>query len=353
MRTLRFSAALFCLSLIATLSFAQSQELNLPRPSQHAVVTQRIGITDITVNYHRPLTNGRKIWGGIVPYGEVWRAGANENTTITFSDPVTIEGKPLDAGTYGLHMIPNENEWTVIFSKAATAWGSFSYKQDEDALRVTVKPAAAEPHDALTYDFDQLKPDSAVVTMRWDKVAVPFSVAVDVNKVVAASLQKQLRGLPQYDWQAWDDAANYFVAAKFDLPQGLKDVDQSIQIEERYDNLMTKANILDAMGQKDQATVARNQALSKASAIQMYGYARQLLRDKKQTEAFAVFRDAAKKYPDAWITHAGLARVYTGDGNYDAAVKEMKLSIAGAPENVKPQVEGLLKRLEAKENINQ
>src|SRR5215469_5392467 len=98
--------------------------LNLPRASQHARVSQRIGITDITINYHRPLANGRQIWGKVVPYGQVWRAGANENTTITFSDPVTIEGQPLDKGSYGLHMIPGENEWTIIFSKDAAAWGS-------------------------------------------------------------------------------------------------------------------------------------------------------------------------------------------------------------------------------------
>src|SRR6202045_5089480 len=134
---------------VASLSLchAQTVMLDLPRQSQHAVVTQRIGITDITVNYHRPLANGRQIWGKLVPYGQVWRAGANENTTITFSDPVTIEGQPLDNGPYGLHMIPGENQWTLIFSKMSTAWGSFTYKKKEDALRINVKPQAAELHD--------------------------------------------------------------------------------------------------------------------------------------------------------------------------------------------------------------
>ena len=128
---------------------AQSALMNLPRASQHAVLTQRIGITDITINYSRPLVNGRKVWGGLVPYGQPWRSGANENTTISFSDPVTIEGQPLAAGTYGLHMIPTENEWTIAFSKMNSAWGSFSYDQAEDALRVTVKPSATDFHDAL------------------------------------------------------------------------------------------------------------------------------------------------------------------------------------------------------------
>src|SRR6201984_2355617 len=119
---------------VVSTCFAQSTQLNLPRDSQRASVTQRIGITDVTVNYHRPLVKGRTIWGKVVPYGQVWRAGANENTIITFTDAVSIDGKPLDKGTYGLHMIPNENEWTVIFSKINTAWGSFSYKEGEDAL---------------------------------------------------------------------------------------------------------------------------------------------------------------------------------------------------------------------------
>src|SRR5438270_1954328 len=161
------------LLLVASTAFAQSTQLNLPRDSQRASVTQRIGITDITVKYHRPLVKGRTIWGKVVPYGQVWRAGANENTTITFTDPVSIEGKPLDKGTYGLHMIPNEDHWTVIFSKMSDAWGSFTYDQKEDALRVDVKPQTTDMHDALTYDFDDLKADSAVLTLRWEKVAVP------------------------------------------------------------------------------------------------------------------------------------------------------------------------------------
>src|SRR6266576_7219902 len=135
------------LLLAASVSFAQSTQLNIPRDSQRASVTQRIGITDITVNYHRPLVKGRTIWGKVVPYGQVWRAGANENTTITFTDPVTIEGKPLPKGTYGLHMFPGEKEWTVVFSKNFTSWGAFTYNESEDALRVNVKPQAAEIHD--------------------------------------------------------------------------------------------------------------------------------------------------------------------------------------------------------------
>ena len=348
----RFLIPVACLLFLAGLCQAQSALLDLPRKSQNAQVTQTIGITDVTVKYSRPLVNGRKVWGGLVPYGEVWRAGANENTTITFSDPVTIEGKPLDKGTYGLFMIPKEDEWTVIFSKTTTAWGAFTYKPDEDVLRVTVKPAASDFHDALLYDFDQLTPDSALVTLRWDKLAVPFKVAINVPQTVEASLNKQFRGIVQYTWVSYDDAANYFLDAKADLPQGLKYVDQSIEAESRYDNLMTKSKILAAMGKADEAQKFSALALQKADAPQSYQYARQLQRDHKQDEAFAIYREMAKKYPTNLFTYAGQARIAVGAGNYDEAVKQMKLAQAAAPENAKSQIQGLINRLEKKEDIN-
>jgi hypothetical protein len=338
---------------VVGLCHAQTLMLDLPRQSQHAVVTQRIGITDITVNYHRPLVNSRQVWGKLVPYGQVWRAGANENTTITFTDPVTIEGQALDKGTYGLHMIPGENDWTVIFSKMSTAWGSFSYKQNEDALRVIVKPHAAEFHDALTYDFDDVKPDSTVVTLTWDKVAVPFKVAVNVNDIVEASIHRQIRGLNQYYWEGWDDAAGYFLAAKTNLDEALKDEDQSIKVEERFDNLISKSHILEAMGRKDAATEFRNKALEKASPQQLYFYGRQLQGEKKQEEAFAVYRSTAKKYPDEWTSHVGLARVYSGEGDFDKAVKEMQAALPGAPDDAnKSNLQNYIKRLQSKDDIN-
>jgi len=357
MEKIRLHALLSVVLSVGGLCHAQTATgetlmLDLPRASQHATVMQRIGITNITINYHRPLANGRQIWGKTVPYGQVWRAGANENTTITFTDPVTIEGQPLEKGTYGLHMIPGENQWTVIFSKTATAWGSFTYKQDEDALRVTVKPQASETHDALAYDFDDLKADSAVVTMRWDKVAVPFKVAVKVNDVVTASIHKQMHGMSQYYWEGWDDAAQYFLVNKINLDEALKDEELSIQAEERYDNLMNKSKILDAMGKKEDAGTIRTKALDKASALQLYVYGRQLQGEKKQDEALAIYQSTAKKFPDYWTTHLGMARVYSAKGDFDSAAKELKLSMNGAPDVNKNILETYAKRLENKDDIN-
>jgi hypothetical protein len=273
------------ISLAVSACWAQSALLDLPRDSQHSVVTQRIGITDITINYHRPLVKGRTIWGKLVPYGQVWRAGANENTTIKFTDAVSIEGKPLEKGVYGLFMIPNENDWTVIFSKVHTAWGSFTYNEAEDALRVTVKPQASEMHEALTYDFDNVKNDSAVVSLRWEKLEIPFKISVDVHSIVKASLPNQLQGLAQYTWEGWDDAANYLLAQKYELDQALKYEETSIRTEPRFDNYLTKSQILEALGRKDEAGSAKNQALARATAAQLYAYGRQLQQEDKQDQA--------------------------------------------------------------------
>ncbi len=346
---------LFCLlmAVLSGTSPAQSFVLDLPLQSQQAEVSQRIGITDVTIAYHRPLVNERKVWGGLVPYGQVWRAGANINTTITFSDPVQIEGKPLDKGTYGLHMIPNADEWTIIFSKNSTSWGSFTYNQAEDALRVTVKPKAGDMHNALTYDFDQLKPDSAVVELEWEKVAVPFKVSVDVHDVVEASLKKQLRNLSQYTWQSWDDAANYLIAEKIAYDDALTYANKSIENEDRYDNEMTKSKALTALNRKDESATAQKKALELATPLQIHLFARQLQGEKRSVEAFVIFRENARKHPDLWFVHTGLARVYCSEGKFDDATKEMKLSLAVSPDNQKAYLDGLEKKLEAKQDINQ
>ncbi|MGA8538597.1 MAG: DUF2911 domain-containing protein, partial [Terriglobales bacterium] len=273
-------------------------------------------------------------------------------TTISFSDPVMVEGKPLDKGTYGLHMIPNADEWTIIFSKNSTSWGSFTYDEKEDELRVTVKPKAADMHNALTYVIDNLQKDSAVVEMEWEKVAVPFKVSVDVHDVVEASLKKQLRNLSQYTWTSWDNAANYLLAEKVDMDDALKYSDKSIENEDRYENEMTKSQVLTALNRKDEAAVAEKKAVALAGPLQLHQYARQLLGEKRNEEAYTIFRDNAQKHPDQWFVHTGLARMYSAQAKFDDAAKEMKVSMAAAPADQQVYLGGLEKRLEAKQDIN-
>ena len=331
---------------------SQPTELNIPRVSQRGSVTQRIGLTDITINYHRPAVGGREIWGKVVPYGKVWRAGANENTTITFADDVTVEGKPLAAGTYGLHTIPDKDQWTIIFSKNSTSWGSFSYDEKEDALRVTVKPHPDEMFEQVTYTFDDVKPDSALATLRWEKLAVPFQIGVDVKAVVLRSIKNELRNVGGFTWAGYDEAANWCLDNNYNLEEALKWEDTSIQNESRFENWETKSRILSAMNKKEEADKALATALEKANATQLYVYARGLQRQGNTERAFALYPQVPKKDPNHWISHLALARIDSNRRDFSAAAKEMTQAISGAPAANKPFLEPLLKRLEANDDIN-
>jgi len=331
---------------------SQPIELNIPRVSQRASVTQRVGLTDITITYHVPMVGGREIFGKVVPYGQVWRAGANENTTITFAGDVTVEGKPLAAGTYGLHVIPDKDQWTIIFSKNSTSWGSFSYKQDEDALRVTVKPHAAEFREDLAYTFDDTKPDSTDATLRWDKTAVPFRIGVDVKASVLRSIKNELRSVGGFTWAGFDEAANWCLDNNYELDQAIKWEDQSIQAEERFENWETKSRILAAMGKNDESQKALATAMEKASAVQLYVYARGLQRQGNAKRAFELYPQVPKKDPKHWIAHLASARIASNSGDFTTASKEMTQAIDGAPANTKPALEGLQKRLQNKDDIN-
>jgi Protein of unknown function (DUF2911) len=331
---------------------SQATELKLPEVSQHGVVTQTIGLTTVTVDYHRPLAGGREILGKTVPYGKVWRAGANENSTIAFSDDVTIEGKPLAAGTYGLHMIPDKDQWTIIFSKNSTSWGSFSYDQKEDALRVNVKPKTTEAYDTLTYTFDDVKPDSATVTLRWDKVAVPFLVGVDVKALTLKSIKNQLRNTGGFTWAGYDEAANWCLDNNYNLDEALNWEETSIQNEDRFENWETKSRILAAMGKKDESEKALATAMSKATPIQLYSYARGIQRGGDSKRAFELYPEVSKRDPNHWISHLAQARIESNKGDFSAASQDMKLAIAGAPATTKPFLEPLLGKLESKTDIN-
>lgn len=331
---------------------AQSNAVSVPRESQRALVGQTLGVTDVTVRYHRPLVKGRKVWGGIVPYGEVWRAGANENTVFEVTDDVTIEGQPLPRGAYGLHMIPTADAWTVIFSKNHTSWGSYFYDKAEDALRVTVKPVAAESREALTYEIVDVTPDSAVVTLRWEKLAVPFRVQANVKESALAAMRRDLRGLRAFDWMGWNDAAAWCLEQKTNLDEALKWADKSIENEERFENLETKSGLLAALGKPAEAKAMMDKAIAKANAGQLHNYARQLLRDKKTQEALKLFEMNVARNPDVWFVRTGLARGQSATGDFKNAAKSMKEALAKAPADQKPRIEGLVKKLEAGQDIN-
>ena len=261
MRTLRsYAAAAGLLALVA--SPVSAQQLNLPRPSPKASVSQTVGVTDIDIHYSRPGVKGRTIWGDLVPYGEVWRTGANENTTITFSTPVRVGGKELPAGTYGLQTIPTQNEWTVILSKDAELWGAFNYKPENDAVRFQVKPEAAEHQERLSFELDDVTDNSAVVVMRWEKLRVPFTVETDTGKAVLSGMRTAMR------WQTPYQAANYCITNNTCPEEASRWLDASIALEGTFVNHRAKATLLAKNGDYKGAVAHGEKALAAAKASQ-------------------------------------------------------------------------------------
>ncbi len=270
------------------------------RPSQKASVMQTVGVTDITITYSRPPVKGRTIFADapasmtarakgeatldnqnerqkgepIVPYGHVWRAGANEATMFVVTDDVLINGQPLKAGTYSMHAIPGKEEWTIIFNSDAGQWGSFSYDDKKDVLRVKTKPqTASDNQEWLTYFFDPVTDNSATANLRWEKVRVPFTIEVkDVKAIWRTRADALIAANPDNELLPLQVGNTYAGDKNWD--EALKFVDQSIKVKETFRNLSARANILWAAGKKQEALAAADVAISKGKS------------DKTDTAAF-------------------------------------------------------------------
>lgn len=342
-----FSISFLLIFLFSQIAEAQ-QQLTSPRVSQMASVTQRIGLTDITIKYHRPGINNRVVWGELVPYNQVWRAGANENTTISFSDPVKIQGKDLKAGTYGLHMIPTEGDWTIIFSNNSWSWGSFFYDEKEDALRITVKPVPAENEEWLSYTFENPSRNSATAILRWEKLSVPFTIDLDVDKIVLSHYQKELDALPGFSWQAWNQAANYALQNNASIDEALQWVDRSIQMNRNFQNLWTKAGLIEKKGSNDEADKLRNEAMLIATENDINNLGYQYLFAKEVDKAIETFQKNVKDHPDSWNVYDSLGEGYAVKGEkklakeyYTKAYEMVK------DETNKTRINNILKGLES------
>jgi hypothetical protein len=279
-------------ALLAFASVAQAQ-VRAPRPSQKASVMQTVGVTDVTITYSRPGVKGRTIWGDppagastsaatlddararaanavIVPYGHVWRAGANEATQFTVTDDVLINGQPLKAGTYSMHMIPGKDEWTVIFNSDAGQWGSFTYDEKKDVLRVKTKPQpAADTQEWLQYTFDPVTDTSAQVNLRWERLRVPFTVEVkDVKGLAVEKMRAAVAAAKPDDWRTPLQAANYVFTNNLTAnnEEAMQWLDKSLKTKETFNNLYTKARVLGQMGKAAEAVATAQKALQLAKA---------------------------------------------------------------------------------------
>jgi hypothetical protein len=288
MKTLRrfFPGAAAALAVVACVCVAASAQVRLPRASQKASVTQTVGVTDVTITYSRPGVKGRKIWGDppagaaagtatlddsrarpkdavIVPYGHVWRTGANEATTFTVTDDVVVNGQPLKAGTYSLHTIPGRDEWTIIFNSDPGQWGSFQYDEKKDVLRVKAKPeTTADSQEWLAFQVEPDGETAARVNIRWERLRVPFTVEVkDVPALTLTKARASVAAAKPDDWQTPLQAANYLLNNKGDLTQAMTWAEQSIKTRENFNNLNLKARILAAQGKTAEAVAAGEKAL--------------------------------------------------------------------------------------------
>jgi tetratricopeptide (TPR) repeat protein len=323
-----FNTFMLCYSLIALIVGVASEAaaqtpLTLPEASPGATVSQVIGLSTVTVSYHRPGVKGRPIWGGLVKYGEVWRAGANENTTISFSDPAKIEGKDLPPGTYGLHMIPTEGDWTIIFSKNFTSWGSYFYKESEDALRITVKPQPAEFQEWLGYEFSDLSTNSGVLSLRWEKLRVPLKLQFETDAIALSHARDvYLRGREGFTWEGFHQAAAYCLRRGINLEEALGWIDRSISINENFTNLTVKAGLLEKLGKSDEAAKVREKAAAAAvTEVDVNNLGYQYLSANNTKEAIDIFRRNVKDHPNSWNAYDSLAEGYAKVGDTKRAIE--------------------------------
>ncbi len=359
-------------AVVAFTGISRAQLTSLPDAgNRRAAITEGIGITDVTIHYNRPHVKGREghIWGQLVPVGYVdqgfgtskaapWRAGANENTWIEFSTDVMIEGQPLPAGKYGFTVAYDPNECTLIFSKNYTSWGSFFYDPAEDVLRVKVKPVALDKSvEWLQYVFTDQKPESAVIQLQWEKLAIPFTVSVDVVKTQIASFRRELRSDKGFLWESFDQAAAFCAQHKTNLDEALLWTDQATGPNfgggQSFQAWSTRSAVLDSLGRHPEADEAMKKALPYGGVNELYFYARGLTRAKKGKEAFEVFKLNYDKHPDEFLTNAGMARGYSAIGEYQKALpyaQKARTQISDKPNQ--DILDTMIKKLQDGKDVN-
>jgi hypothetical protein len=376
---MRRLALAIALTLPAAAQIIPGLEIPPSGNNQKASVTQNIGPVRVTIDYSSPAVHGPdgkdrrgQIWGKLVPYGLTdlgfgngkpapWRAGANENTVFAISHDVSIEGKRLPAGRYGLHMIAGPEEWVLVFSKDSNAWGSFYYEAANDALRVTVKPHKHEYREWLTYEFTTRRPAETVAELQWEELAVPWSIKVEnINDVYISKIKENLTNVQGFGWRGWVAASQFCVAQNTHLEQALEWAEIAVSKpfigEANFTTLSNKAAVLAKMGRKEEANAAMQLAIHhrSASPLDLHQYGRQLLAEKKSKEALEIFQLNFKNNGDQWPVHVGLARGFAAAGDAKQALEHARKALTQAPDPLNRQsLEAMVAALEGGKPIAQ
>ncbi|MBK8194507.1 MAG: DUF2911 domain-containing protein [Lewinellaceae bacterium] len=359
---------LFFFALAIPSATLHAQMLSLPDGgvNQKSWAGQRVGVTDIDIHWNAPGVKGRegKIWGTpVAHYGFVdigfgtarsspWRAGANECTTIEFSTDVTIDGKTLAAGKYGFFIALYPDSCTLIFSGNANGWGAYFYKPEEDVLRLTVHQQKDLPQSRewLAYVFSSPTERSVTVALEWEHWRIPFTVAVDLEKTTVASIRSQLSGGMGFDPPSMQAAAQWCLSHNVNLDEALvwaeRTTDPMLGGQQTFAALSTKAGLERKLGRTADADKSMQMAIDKASVLDLHGYGRQLISEKKYKEALAVFQQNFDKSGGAWPTHVGLARGYSATGDLKKALEHAQAAAKQAPDDMnKKSLEAMVKTL--------
>ncbi len=342
-------------------TFAQ---LNIPRGSQQATVSQRIGISDISITYSRPSVKEREIWGKLVPYGmnnlgfgtskaAPWRAGADENTTITFSHDAEVEGKPIKAGTYGFHIeVKPNNKATIILSHDINSWGSYYYDASKDALRADIEMVNVPHHELLTFNFNDVQTNSAIASLAWEKKAFPFKISFDVTNIVIDEFKSKSTGRIGFRRENWETMARFSLNNGGDLNEALNWIDNAISghfySQKTFQNLAIKGQILNKLGRKGEFETLMNDASKLANTVQLNALGYQMLNAKNYKYAIKFFKLNVANNPKDANSYDSLGEAYKIMGDKKNAIKNLKKALSlNPPANVKANSEKLLAELNA------
>ena len=340
---------------------SQAQGITTPRtPSPAAMVSQKIGISTITVNYSRPAVKGRQVWGTLVPYGwnvqgfgtgssAPWRAGANENTTINFTHDATVEGQPVPAGIYGLFFVVNkDNSGEVILSKDSRSWGSFFYDPKQDQLRAKIQLRNIPDTELLTYDFMNTTKNAGELVLNWEKKQLPVKIEFDVDKIVMANAAEELKGPVGFNWQGFSSAANYALQNKVNYDQALQWIDQAIAQNRNFTTLNIKSGLLKETGKAADAEKISSEALAVSTENELNNYGYTLLNQGEHEKAISIFLLNTQRNPKSANAWDSLGEAYVTKGDKKNAIINFKKSLGmNPPANVKANSEKFLKQLGA------
>ncbi len=371
-----FASFTLCALALAGPAAAQFPSVTLPfsGDNQKSTVSQTLGLVRVSVDYSSPDVHAPdgadrrgKIWGTLVPYGMTnlgfgtcgdqcpWRGGANENTVFTTTHGIQVQGRPLPAGSYGLHFIPGAEEWTVIFSKNHTSWGSYFYDIREDALRVKVKPEKSAYSEWLTYEFTDRKSDRATVALRWEELQVPIQLTVENSAdLYIENMRRELRSNHGFTWTNWNAAAQYALQNKTNLKEAERWAEEAVHGafggHSNFNTLTTLALLQEANGKTAESAKTMAQALDHPTAgpQDIHQHGRQLQAQQKYEEAMKVFELNAKKHPGQWPVELGLARGHLGLGRKAQALEHARKALPQAPTGpARQNVEALIKEIES------